>query len=70
MSPRVRNLLTIFLLVLLGVSAFAAGYFTNDFIELQTGGTLVRNRQDFDLFWEAWTELRAVLLVSCLPLGR
>lgn len=54
MSDQTRNVLTIFLLISLAASAFAAGYFTNDFIELQTGGTLVRDEQEFDLFWEAW----------------
>ena len=57
MSERKRHLLTILLLILLAASAFVAGYFTNDFVELQTGGTLVRERQDFDLFWEAWSRV-------------
>jgi carboxyl-terminal processing protease len=42
---------------MLAASAFTAGYFTNDFVELHTGGTLVRDRQDFDVFWEAWERL-------------
>jgi carboxyl-terminal processing protease len=39
---------------LLASSAFVAGYFTNDFVELRQGGTIVRQESDFDLFWEAW----------------
>lgn len=57
MSERTRNLLAIIMLVVLASSAFIAGYFTNDFIELQTGGTLVRQRDDFDVFWEAWDRI-------------
>jgi carboxyl-terminal processing protease len=54
MSNRVRNLLTMLMLILLASSAFVAGYFTNDFVELRQGGTIVRQESDFDLFWEAW----------------
>ena len=57
MSDRVRNLLAIALLFLLAGSAFVAGYFTNDYIELQTGGTFVRDREAFDVFWEAWNRV-------------
>ncbi len=49
-----RKVVTILLLALLAGSAFVAGYFTNDFVELRSGGTLVRERQPFDVFWEAW----------------
>ena len=54
MSEKTRNILAIIMLVVLASSAFIAGYFTNDFVELQTGGTLVHQRDDFDVFWEAW----------------
>lgn len=54
MSEKMRNLIAILLLVLLGASAFVAGYFTNDFVELRMGGTFVQARTEFDLFWEAW----------------
>ena len=54
MSNRVRTLLTMLMLILLASSAFVAGYFTNDFVELRSGGTIVRAASDFDLFWEAW----------------
>jgi carboxyl-terminal processing protease len=57
MSDKTRNLLAIVLLIALAASAFVAGFFTNDFIELQTGGTLVRDREEFDLFWEAWARI-------------
>jgi carboxyl-terminal processing protease len=42
------------MLILLASSAFVAGYFANDFVELRSGGTIVREASDFDLFWEAW----------------
>ena len=58
MSEKSRNILAIVMLLLLAGSAFVAGYFTNDFIELQTGGTLVRQRQEFDVFWEAWDRIQ------------
>ncbi len=45
------------MLVVMASSAFIAGYFTNDFVELQTGGTLVREREEFDVFWEAWDRI-------------
>lgn len=59
MSDRVRNVLAVVMLVMLAASAFTAGYFTNDFVELHTGGTLVRDRRDFDVFWEAWERLES-----------
>ncbi|MCA9875178.1 MAG: S41 family peptidase, partial [Anaerolineales bacterium] len=58
MSEKTRNILAIAMLLMLAGSAFVAGYFTNDFIELQTGGTLVRQRQEFDVFWEAWDRIQ------------
>ncbi|MEJ2747841.1 MAG: S41 family peptidase [Anaerolineae bacterium] len=58
MSDRVRNILAVILLITLAISAFVAGYFTNDFVELRSGGTLVREPGDFDLFWEAWGHIQ------------
>lgn len=59
MSSTAKNILTITLLAFLAGSAFIAGYFTNDFVALLNGeGTLVRDRQDFDLFWEAWDRVQ------------
>jgi carboxyl-terminal processing protease len=57
MTEKTRNILALIMLVVLASSAFIAGYFTNDFIELQTGGTLVRRSNEFDLFWEAWDRI-------------
>jgi len=62
MSDKVRNILAVFLLIMLAVSAFTAGYFTNDFVELRFGGTLVRDQQEFDIFWEAWNRIDSVYL--------
>lgn len=44
------------MLVILAASAFMAGYFTNDFMELQRGDVSVSAAEvnDFALFWEAW----------------
>jgi carboxyl-terminal processing protease len=62
MSDKLRNLLAVFLLITLAVSAFVAGYFMNDFVELRTGGTLVRDQNDFDLFWEAWGRIESTFI--------
>ena len=62
MSDKLRNTLAVVLMMTLAASAFVAGYFTNDFIELRSGGTLVRDQQDFDLFWEAWGRIESVFL--------
>ncbi len=62
MSDKLRNMLAVILLIALAVSAFVAGYFTNDFVELRAGGTLVRDKQDFDLFWEAWSRVESTFI--------
>lgn len=56
MTEKIRNVLAIILLVLLAVSAFVAGYFTNDFMELRRGEVTVstEDEEQFGLFWEAW----------------
>ncbi|MCC6605051.1 MAG: PDZ domain-containing protein, partial [Anaerolineae bacterium] len=56
MSERLRNLFAMLLLVLLAVSAFVAGYFTNDFLEMRRGEVAVQTEDAFEfaLFWEAW----------------
>lgn len=56
MTDRMRNILAVCLLVLLTASAFVAGYFTNDFMELRRApiSFTSENGNDFDLFWEAW----------------
>jgi len=57
MTEKMRNVLAIVLLVLLAVSAFVAGYFTNDFVELRRGEVTVstEDEEQFGLFWEAWS---------------
>lgn len=49
-------MLAMLMLVILAASAFMAGYFTNDFMELQRGDVSVSAAEvnDFALFWEAW----------------
>jgi carboxyl-terminal processing protease len=59
MSERTKNIITTSMLIILAISAFAAGYVTNDFVELRRGGTLVRERDEFDLFWDAWGYVEA-----------
>ena len=64
MSERVKNIFATVLLILLAVSAFVAGYFTNDFVELRRGEVTVDadNNQEFGLFWEAWGHVESNFL--------
>lgn len=56
MSERLKNIFATLLLFLLAASAFVAGYFTNDFVELRRGEVTVptEDADGFALFWEAW----------------
>ena len=56
MSERLRNAFATVLLILLAASAFVAGYFTNDFVEMRRGEVTIDSGDsvDFGLFWEAW----------------
>ncbi|WP_420644198.1 S41 family peptidase [Candidatus Leptofilum sp.] len=56
MSERLRNIFATLLLILLAASAFVAGYFTNDFVEMRRGEVTVQtdDADGFGLFWEAW----------------
>jgi carboxyl-terminal processing protease len=52
MSSKVRNSLTILLLVMLVITAFVAGYFIRDILSAQDAS--VYAQEDFEVFWEAW----------------
>jgi carboxyl-terminal processing protease len=56
MSERLRNVFATVLLILLALSAFVAGYFANDFVEMRRGQVTVQTSEteEFSLFWEAW----------------
>ena len=56
MSERLRNVFATVLLILLAASAFVAGYFTNDFVEMRRGEVTMQTAgsDEFGLFWEAW----------------
>ncbi|WP_420627809.1 S41 family peptidase [Candidatus Leptofilum sp.] len=56
MSERIRNIFATLLLILLAASAFVAGYFTNDFVDMRRGEVTVPadDADGFGLFWEAW----------------
>lgn len=64
MSERIRNLFAVMLLILLAASAFIAGYFTNDFVEMQRGvpSVFAETEEDFGLFWEAWGHVQSSFL--------
>ncbi len=54
MSDRIRNSLTVFMLVILAVSAFAAGYIARDLVNGRAGSATAHAGQDMSLFYEAW----------------
>lgn len=54
MSERFRNGLTVFMLVILAVSAFIAGYLTRELTTSRGNGSVVRADQEMSLFYEAW----------------
>ena len=50
-----RNIAATLILFALAASAFAAGYFTNDFVERRLGAVGNEDvHQGFDVFWEGW----------------
>ncbi len=55
MSNRLRNGLTVFMLVTLAVSAFAAGYLTRELVNGRGSSSLVHAEQDMSTFYEAWS---------------
>ncbi|MEM7332683.1 MAG: S41 family peptidase [Chloroflexota bacterium] len=59
MTDKMRNIVTTGLLILLALSAFVAGYFSNDFIEQRQGRSVTIDESGFGLFWEAWTLIDA-----------
>ncbi len=54
MSNRLRNGLTVFMLLILTVSAFTVGYFTRELAAQRGVVPLAQADQDIGLFWEAW----------------
>lgn len=54
MSNRFRNGLTVFMLVILAVSAFGAGYLTRELLNGRGNSSLAHAEQDLSLYYEAW----------------
>ncbi|MCA9949503.1 MAG: S41 family peptidase [Anaerolineales bacterium] len=52
MSSKTRSGLTVFMLILLAISAFAAGYFVNDLLALREQSA--HAQENMNIFWEAW----------------
>ncbi len=67
MSTKTRSGLTIIMLVVLAVSAFAAGYFIKDVVSARNGS--VHAQEEFDVFWEAWGRIEDSF-IGDLPEGR
>lgn len=55
MSNQMRNGLTVFMLVLLAVSAFVAGYLTRELTGVRSQAYA---QQEMPLFWEAWSHIQ------------
>lgn len=64
MSERLRNAFATILLLLLAISAFVAGYFTNDFMAMRRGEVSLNtgDSAEFGLFWEAWGRVEDTFL--------
>jgi carboxyl-terminal processing protease len=62
MSNRLRNSLTIVMLLLLAASAFVAGYLVRDLTNTPGNEGFVYARQDMSLFWEAWEHVESNFL--------
>lgn len=62
MSSRLRNGLTVVMLLLLITASFAAGYLSRDLVRVPGIANLVHARQDMALFWEAWALVEANFL--------
>ena len=54
MSNRLRNGLTVFMLVILAASAFVAGYLTRELVNGENSSTTVHADQEMSLYQEAW----------------
>lgn len=54
MSNRFRNGLTVFMLVILAISAFGAGYLTRELVNGRDNFTFAQAEQDMSLYYEAW----------------
>ncbi len=54
MSNRFRNGLTVFMLVILAVSAFGAGYLTRELVNGREDESLAHADQELSIFYEAW----------------
>ncbi len=52
MSSKTKSGLTVFMLILLAISAFAAGYFANDLMASREQSA--HAQENMNLFWEAW----------------
>jgi carboxyl-terminal processing protease len=54
MSNKFRNGLTVFMLVILAVSAFGAGYLTRELVNGRSGSSLAHADRDLSIYYEAW----------------
>lgn len=69
MGKRARDFLISFLIVLLAGTAFASGYFANDFLEQRVGtASASEGEEEFALFWEAWSWIQGSYLGEIPPM--
>lgn len=58
MSKKNRDIVTVAMIVLLGLTAFSAGFLTNELIGGSLNfGTPTNVSEDFEIFWEAWEKV-------------
>jgi carboxyl-terminal processing protease len=62
-----RNFLSIFLLVVLVISAFVTGYFMRDILSARDAS--VYAQEEFEVFWEAWGKIESSFIGE-IPEGR
>lgn len=63
MSSTTRSLLAIFLVLILAVVAFTAGFLSNDVVRgFRAGDGALLSQEEFGLYWEAWSHVQDVFI--------
>ncbi|MCO5199585.1 MAG: S41 family peptidase [Anaerolineae bacterium] len=63
MSQRMRNIATVFMVVMMAVAAFAAGFLANDFARgVRAEDRTTVSAEEFGVFWEAWDRVQETFI--------
>ncbi|MCO5195488.1 MAG: S41 family peptidase [Anaerolineae bacterium] len=63
MSHRMRNIATVFMVVMMAVAAFAAGFLANDFARgVRAEDRTTVSAEEFGVFWEAWDRVQETFI--------